>query len=489
MSHFFVGLVCVAVVFMPPIGYSLRLSGWLLFLLWALMGVGVVLWVRFKSVKRSVGVGVLLRWARRFFILITVVAVHFLGADEVAKALGFPLGQLLLVVFATLLYCLIVLVGARREAALLGRRPRMRREFLAAARGFLTPTLPLFCIWVLLAALAAVPSLGETVWTYRSLLYPGLATVAVGFAIVMPYLALLAIPSVRLRGELERHLIGIANRVGVTLKAIYVMRTGANSVPNAFIAGLFGRMRFVFVSEGLLRCPLDELEAIFAHELGHARLHHPTLFLVYGLGFLGTVVWLVAGLRDIGPVFEKATGVSAALWGAVTALGLVAAFLSGFGWISRRFEQTADAYAASLVSPQTYDTSLMRIWLAAGGMRKLFSHWRHFPLPHRIETVASLKSNPQTFSRIVRANTFAILLLLGITLLGLVLYFSVAIEDARLPGWEDAARRVEFANLSGREEEAKRRLLEALRKWPDSPRLLRLLEQLEERDDAPVGNR
>jgi len=489
MSHFFVGLVCVAVVFMPPVGYSLGLSGWLVFLLWALMGVGVVLWVRFKGVKQAAEVGVLLRWARRFLILITAVAVHLLGADEVAKTLGFPLGQLLLLLFATLLYGLVVLVGARREGELSGRRPRMGEEFLAAARGFLTPTIPFFCIWVLLAVLDAVPSLGEVVWTYRSLLYPGLAAVAAGFAIAMPYLALLAIPSVRLRGELEHHLMEIANRVGVPLKAIYVMRTGANSIPNASIAGLFGRMRFVFVSEGLLKCPLDELEAIFAHELGHARLHHPTLFLIYGLGFLGTVVWLVARLWDIGPAFEKATGVSAALWGAVAALGLVAAFLSGFGWISRRFEQTADAYAANLVSPQTYATSLMRIWLAAGGMRKLFSHWRHFPLPHRIETVASLKSDPQTFSRIVRANTLAVLLLFGVTLLGLTLYFSVAIEDARLPGWEVAARRVEFADLSGRGEKARHLLLKALQRWPDSPRLLRLLEQLEERGDAPIGNR
>jgi len=489
MSHFFVGLVCVAVVFMPPAGYSMELSGWLVFLLWALMGAGVALWVRFKGVERAVEVGVLLRWARRFHILITVVAVHLLGADEVAKALGFPLGQLLLLVFATLLYGLVVLVGARREGKLSGRQPQIVEEFLAAARGFLTPTIPFFCVWVLLAVLDAVPSLGEVVWTYRSLIYPELALVMVGFAVAMPYLALLAIPSVRLRGELERHLIGIANRVSVPLKAIYVMRTGANSLPNAFIAGLFGRMRFVFVSEGLLKCPRDELEAIFAHELGHARLHHPTLFLVYGLGFLGTVVWLVARLWNIGPAFEGATGVSAALWGAVMALGLVAAFFSGFGWISRRFEQTADAYAASLVSPQTYATSLMRIWLAAGGMRKLFSHWRHFPLPRRIETVASLKSDPQTFPRIVRANTLAVLLLFGVTLFGLMLYFSVAIEDARLPGWEVAARRVEFASLSGREKEAKRRLLEALQKWPTSPRLLRLIEQLEGRSNAPVGNR
>ena len=489
MSHFFAGLACAAVIFMPPLGYSLRLSAWLVFLLWALMGAGVALWVRFKGVERAVEVGLLLRRARRLHILITAVAVHLLGADEVAKAIGFPLGQLLLLAFATLLYGLVVLSGARREGELSRRQPQMGKQLLTAIRGFLTPTIPFLCVWVLLAMLDTVPTLGETVWTYRSLLYPALALVMFGFAVAMPYLALVAIPSVRLRGELERRLIEIADRVGVPLKAIYVVRTGANSLPNAFIVGLFGRMRFVFVSEGLLMCPQDELEGIFAHELGHARLHHPTLFFIYGLGFLGTVVWLVAKLWEFGPSFEEATGVSAGLWGALAALALVTAFLLGFGWISRRFEQTADAYAANLVGPQTYAASLMRIWLAAGGMRKLFSHWRHFPLPYRIETVASLKSDPQTLTRIVRANSLAVLLLLAVTLLGLMLYFSLAIEDARLPEWEVAARRVEFASLSGKGEEARHRLLEALQRWPTSPRLLRLLEQLEESGDAPNGDR
>jgi len=489
MNHFFTGLVCAAILFMPPVGYSLDVPIWAAFALWALMGAGLCIWARFVRVSQRTEIGVVARRARRYFILIAVVAVHIFGASRSAALLPFPVAQVVMLLFALLLYGMVVFVIEHREAAMAKKVVQPGALFFGVARGFLTPAAPFFAAWGFLALLDTFPLLGETVWTYRSLLYPGLVVVAGGFAALMPYLALLAIPSTRLRGTMAEHLLKIAEAVGVPIKAIYMMRTGPDSIPNASVAGLFGRLRFVFVSEGLMHCPLDEVEAVFAHELGHARLNHPLLFLIYGFGFLGAVVWLVVRLWEVGPALEAATGISSALWGALFALALVAVFLVGFGWISRRLEQTADAYAANLVGPETYSSSLMRIWLAAGGLRKLFSHWRHFPLPQRIETVSSIRSEPETLKRIVRANTMAILLLFAMTLAGLLLYLGVAIEDATLPGWEVAARRAEYAQLSGRWEEALSRVRKALKKWPDSERLKGVLRSIEEQRYAPDGHR
>ena len=139
-------------------------------------------------------------------------------------------------------------------------------------------------------------------------------------------------------GEMRDRIFALAQRAGVALRQIYLLRPRRTEEPNAF--ALTGGM--VMMSQELVELfSRRELEAVMAHELGHIKHKHVNAQII-------AVVITMGGGMLLSPLLAKA-GLNLGLaFQAVMALGLpIAGMLIGAA-VSRRNEFQADAFAGTL---------------------------------------------------------------------------------------------------------------------------------------------
>jgi STE24 endopeptidase len=125
----------------------------------------------------------------------------------------------------------------------------------------------------------------------------------------------------------------------IRLAGAFLWSTGG-TVANAAVLGILPRFRYLLLSDLLLAgLSREEVLAVVEHELAHVKRRH--------------LPWLALAVASIAVL--AATAAEAALRGAgdggglATGIATAAAFLV-FGWISRRFERQADAFAAAELS-------------------------------------------------------------------------------------------------------------------------------------------
>lgn len=140
-------------------------------------------------------------------------------------------------------------------------------------------------------------------------------------------------------GPIRVKLLAMCVRHRVAVSDLLLWRTFGGMI-NAAVMGLFGRVRFILLSDGLLDQVSDrEIEAVMAHELAHVRLRHLWWLLINAAA--GVAVLSAAGEALL------ATGIAWPVWGELVmgaaGLGLWAL---GFGWVSRRIERQADTFGA-----------------------------------------------------------------------------------------------------------------------------------------------
>ena len=151
------------------------------------------------------------------------------------------------------------------------------------------------------------------------------------------------IPPGPLRDDLER----VCRDHNVRVRRLLLWKTHGSMI-NAAVMGLFGRLRYILLTDALLESLTGrQLEAVMAHEIAHIRRHHMPWLLLSMLATVSPVLSLVLILQLTLTGTAGQTGSS--LWGAVAATGVAvcgaAAVIIVFGWVSRRFERQADAFA------------------------------------------------------------------------------------------------------------------------------------------------
>jgi len=144
---------------------------------------------------------------------------------------------------------------------------------------------------------------------------------------------------------LRRRLEALCRRTGVKYRQILLWHTH-NNLCNAAVMGVLPRVRYILLSDLLLETMTDEqIEAVFAHELGHIVHRHMawlvvfiTVLMLFNLGGGPWVTrWVEAlGLSDHAQVVQ----------GVFVASSFLFQFLVLFGFGSRRFERQADVFAA-----------------------------------------------------------------------------------------------------------------------------------------------
>ena len=329
-------------------------------------------------------------------------------------------------------------------------RPWRRRRYLGfhVRHQVLIVLVPVSLWWVGLDGLnALLPKLHlDHAWVE----YPLALALVLGVYLISPVFMRLIWNTRRLPaghpldGALRARLDALCRRTGLRYRDILIWRTGCDIV-NAAVAGLVGPLRYVFLSDGLLRhLTPSEIEAVFAHEIGHVRQRHIPLYLTFALGSMVFVLAIGKAAAALATALGVPEDLSQAVpegWPfLVAALGLYWGVL--FGYLSRRFERQADVFAIRAVGrsfpaadggPAPLDPLAMGEFARAlegvaalNGMTRNVPAWSHFSIDRRIRFLEDALVDPRVdwrFQRSVRRLKWG---WLAATLLGLAFLFFVS---------------------------------------------------------------
>jgi len=201
--------------------------------------------------------------------------------------------------------------------------------------------------------------------------------------------------------ELSDRFRRLSEGTGLSIEGIYRIGLSEETVKgNAMLAGL-GRTRRVLLGDTLLdRFTPDEIEVIFAHEVGHHVLNH--IYKLIGAGLVLTSIGFWISDLALASWVVHAEGVFRYSQLPVSALPMLMLILSVFGAvlgplqnaISRHFERQSDRYALE-------HTANSGAYIAA--FRKLARLNKDNPDPHWLE-VALFRSHPPISQRVAMAK-------------------------------------------------------------------------------------
>ena len=198
---------------------------------------------------------------------------------------------------------------------------------------------------------------------------------------------------------------------------------------NAAVVGPTRFLRYVMLTDSLLDyCTEGEVAAVFAHEVGHARRHHLSFYMLFAAAF----ICLYANLMDLGAAFGWVRplgdifALDMTLRQGLAMLGLAAVYWAlVFGFVSRRLEQEADLFSIwSTEHPEDFLTALEKL-SSLGGTPRAASHWRHFSIARRVDWLRRVLAEPEVgrrFARRMRVLKIAVVAGFGLLAARLLLF-------------------------------------------------------------------
>ncbi len=174
----------------------------------------------------------------------------------------------------------------------------------------------------------------------------------------------------------------------------------------AGIVGVLPRFRYILITRGLLALLTpEELKAVVAHEMGHARRLHLPFFLAFFLGYTALTFayndllllfllkqdlflhWFVGGDANHLSLFSLAYSLP-------VLFAFLLYFRFVFGFFLRNSERQADLYALQLIGhPFTLVSSLEKIALYSGQPHDL-PNWHHFSIRERVAFLLASYERP-----------------------------------------------------------------------------------------------
>ncbi|HEX8876080.1 MAG TPA: M48 family metalloprotease [Phycisphaerales bacterium] len=250
-------------------------------------------------------------------------------------------------------------------------------------------------------------------------------------------------------GELRDRVERVLSRNRVSARNVLVWQT-SSGILNGALMGVVPMARYVLFTDALLQLlPVRQVEAVAAHEAGHGRMRH----LPWLLGSMMAAAVLFAMAFE---VLARALELSAAEWGLAGVGVSVAGAVLTLGFVSRRFELQADAFAVADLSrhpePAALDEaggvasvpvaseavtaeSVAAMNAALGAVAELNGvprdrfTWRHGTIAGRqehLETLVGTRLEALPIDRVVRW-------IKGVTLLGVVLAVGLVVMLGFMP--------------------------------------------------------
>ncbi len=256
-----------------------------------------------------------------------------------------------------------------------------------------------------------LPESGEGDWRLAA---AQLAGVAVAMMLMPPALVRIWDTAALGPGELRERVAALCALARVRVREVLVWRTNGRVV-NAAAVGLLRPLRYILLSDALLdHLSAREVEAVAAHEIGHVKRRH---MLWLGVVMLATLIGAssaadaaLEAARRV-PVLSAVASLPDFLLAPWILGAIVAALILVFGFVSRRFEWQADAFAAQSLSatPGAGDAAgagsitpeavaamagaLGAVAALSGTARHRYS-WRHGSIATRQRRLARLVGRP-----------------------------------------------------------------------------------------------
>lgn len=207
-------------------------------------------------------------------------------------------------------------------------------------------------------------------------------------------------------GPARSHIEQFCARQNFTYSDIMYWPLFEGQALTAGIMGIYKKLRYLLITPALLNTLTpDEVEAVMAHEIGHAKKYHLQLYLFLFLGF-AILVSLVADpilylilSSDIFYRIASFTGSSPesglTFWGtAPLFVIMIVYFRYIFGFFMRNFERQADLYVFKAIgNSDSLAGSLEKIGWLSGNIRDLPS-WHHFGISQRVEFLEKCRKAP-----------------------------------------------------------------------------------------------
>ncbi len=287
------------------------------------------------------------------------------------------------------------------ERILTGKDMRLRPYLGFHVRQTTLPLLPVFGLLAIADVVEASPVARLYIAAFP-FLYVGMlaAFVTVIYMFSGPVMKVIfktrPLPNESLRKRLEN----FAHRLGFEYRELLSWQTGLNII-NAAIVGGLARFRYVLFTEGMLGgFSEEETEAVFAHEIGHAKSLHIHLYFVFALSLF--FLYQLA-IEAIGLVLPEDLKNDPLVIIGLFILVVATYWRVLFGFVSRKFEREADLFAAlALGDPHRFIHALEEVARKSGILRKLPS-WRHHSIAERVTFLESAFSDPEEADRFRRS--------------------------------------------------------------------------------------
>lgn len=230
-------------------------------------------------------------------------------------------------------------------------------------------------------------------------------------------------------GPLRRRLKMRAAEAGLPINNIFVWHIGRGRMANAMIIGLWHRMRYVIFTDTLINNLSEpEIEAVFGHEIGHARHHHLLLYFLFSVGYIFLLVLaqeFTAQLFDPDSIFVL-----------IELFGLIVLYWSLiFGLMARRFEKQADLFGAQVSGKADYIVSALEKIALINGQARRIKSWLHPSVEKRAEFLRAVQESPaveRRFRRHLKGLIVLFGLFLALGFLGVIRVVAQEINKAPL---------------------------------------------------------
>lgn len=269
----------------------------------------------------------------------------------------------------------------------------------------------------------------------------------------------------------RRRILSLCEKAGLKINNILSWSVFGGMLITAGVMGIIHRFRYILVTPALLRfLTPEEIDAVVAHEIGHAKKKHMVLYLCFFIGFIFFIGAIFDPLKNA-IIYSKPfylmivrTGVNQnAAFSAIISTIMITLFFIYFriifGYFMRNFERQADTYVYTLMKDaQPLITTFSKI-ASISGQAPDKPNWHHFSIQQRIDFLEKCEKDRTVIAahdKKIKGNVFCYM---AITLFSAIVYFIHPGET----GIKQDSPYYETA------------IMHQLRTSPDNPELFRLL--------------
>ena len=186
--------------------------------------------------------------------------------------------------------------------------------------------------------------------------------------------------------ELSQRISEISEKAQTKIAGVKIWNTFNEPLPNAAVAGLLSKFRFVYITDFLLDVfTNNQIEAVVGHELGHLRLGHVLSYLLFSINAILLAIIFKSLLIIYFPYFY----INSTTTYILEIVVFIPFFALVFTALARHCERQADLFSSAITCKESFISSMNILKLLIGTKPKWFPKWllTHPEIEDRIENV------------------------------------------------------------------------------------------------------